>query len=148
MAAERCFDVTFSGEFIQNQKKEESIQEKGTAGYKPRNNNLGKALISQNEFMFECKFQIHGMCISQCLSKARECKTKREQYEAIKQAEKWKNRLRKDSDKFYYVVKCPFKLIYQKKDKDTNPQGSTNFQHSYKPMETYTLQRFESKHIH
>jgi hypothetical protein len=63
--------------------------------------------------MFECEFQIYGLCVSHCLKKARECSNRLEQLEEQQKVEKWKQRYRKNSEKTYVFLNCPFKLIYQ-----------------------------------
>ena len=81
--------------------------------------------------MFECTFQINGFNPAICQNKARELKTRGEQFDAMILADKWRKKFRKGSDHIYVIMRCPFKVIYAKNEN-----------------EQYALVRYEHKHIH
>ena len=52
-----------------------------------------ETLVSENEFLFECTFQVHGLCESTAMRRAsKELDTHFKQVEATIQAQKWRGR--------------------------------------------------------
>ena len=97
-----------------------------------------RVLLSDHEFLFECKFMIHGLCVAACMQKAAELKTRQEQYDATVASQKIdKLRNQKENEYSYVVLNCPCKLILKKKSL-LSPKSYT----------TYELVRHELNHIH
>jgi hypothetical protein len=69
------------------------------------------------------------------MQRANELKSRRDQWETTLMAEHWKAKFRKDSDKQYSFLKCPFKLIYRLSEQKDG-------------LNTYSLVRYEDRHIH
>jgi len=78
-----------------------------------------QVLVSNEEFLFECKFMVHGLCVA-CMQKASELKSRQEQYEASVTAESKKDKLRNNTNEYSYVV--PLQIDLSKKF--VTPQSS------------------------
>jgi len=73
LARERCFDLNLVDPSDESEESKEPAFYKRPTKYGIISKEL--ALLSNQEIMFECKFQVHGLCQSKCLEKAADAKT-------------------------------------------------------------------------
>ena len=131
LAKERSFDLSlYNTSTPAHSTPDSAISIKGH--YKGACTSFTTPLLNPSDLLFCCTFMVHATCQPMAMQKCLGMKTVTEQKEATMLARQYQMRNAQGKENQYLILKCPFKVIYKRKDDGIG----------------FELIRYQDKHIH